>query len=111
LRRSQATRSRKFSLVDGPAATQSLPFTSRRKNLFPTAEPSDPTTSPNFYDQACSFYPPRNPPIITKSLFSNDLFSSVPPPSLSSSQVSNSVPLQSLVPSSPISVPEALFPP
>ena len=96
----------KPSFVDSPAATLSSLFTSHHENLFPTTEPSDPSTSSNFYYQACSFYTPRNPLIITKSPFSNDLFSSnsVSHPSLSPSQVLISVPLQSLVSSTPVSV-------
>ena len=69
-------------------------------------EPSYLSTSSNFYYQALSFYTPRNPSIITKSPFSNNLFSSisVPRPSLSFSQVLISIPLQSLVSSAPVSV-------
>ena len=51
---------RKCLFEDGPVVTQSSPFTSRRKNLFPTAEPSDPSTGSNFYCQASSFYTPRS---------------------------------------------------
>ena len=103
-------KNRKFPFVDGPTVLQSSLITPHCENLFPTVEPSDPSTSSNFYDQARSFYTPKNPLIITKSSFSNDLFSSssVPRPSLSPSQVLIPVPLQSLVPSAPVSVSKSL---